>query len=161
MEQDDRAALAGCTARLIAEVEQSAGHTRTLVIGDFNMNPFESGMVSSEGFHAILDRRIAMRGHRTVQKRRRPFFYNPMWRFMNDDRAPACGSHFYQKSKPLCHFWNTFDQVLIRPDLLPVFDDAGLSLIDVIGGESLLDERGRPNKLQHSDHLPIHLNLNL
>jgi len=112
MEQDDRAALAGCTARLIAEVEQSTGHTRTLVIGDFNMNPFEPGMVSSEGFHAVLDRRIATRGHRTVQERRRPFFYNPMWRFMNDNRAPVCGSHFYQKSKPLCHFWNTFDQVV-------------------------------------------------
>jgi len=77
MEQDDRAALAGCTARLIAKVEQSAGHTRTLVIGDFNMNPFEPGMVSSEGFHAVLDRRIATRGHRTVQERRRPFFLQP------------------------------------------------------------------------------------
>jgi len=161
MPHDDRAQLAICTARLIAEAEQSAGHARTLVIGDFNMNPFEAGMIGSEGFHAVLDRRIAATGGRKVQGRSRRFFYNPMWRFMNDDRLSMCGSHFYRKSAPLCHFWNTFDQVLIRPDLLPVFADPGLALVESIGGKSLLDARGRPNKLRHSDHLPVHLNLNL
>lgn len=161
MTQDDRAALAGETVRLIASAEESAGHTRTLVIGDFNMNPFEPGMIGSTGFHAILDRRIAATGQRKVQERTRPFFYNPMWRFMNDDRLAFCGSHYYRKSVPFCHFWNTFDQVLIRPELLPTFDDAGLSLVDSIGGKSLLDANGRPNKIHHSDHLPISLNLNL
>ncbi len=160
MEQDDRAGLAGCTARLISSCEQSAGHERTLVMGDFNMNPFEPGMVSCEGFHAVLDRKIAARGNRTVQTRRRPFFYNPMWRFMNDDRSSSCGSYFYPKSTPVCHFWNTFDQVLIRPALLHVFEDTGLALIDSIESQSLLDSQGRPNKLRLSDHLPIHLNLN-
>jgi hypothetical protein len=161
MTPDDRSALAGETARLIAGVEDSAGHTRTVVIGDFNMNPFEPGMIGSEGFHAVLDRRIAATGQRKVQARSRPFFYNPMWRFMNDDRLPFCGSHYYRKSVPFCHFWNTFDQVLIRPELLPAFDDAGLSLVDSAGGKSLLDANCRPNKFLHSDHLPIHLNLNL
>ena len=157
----DRASNAACTIRLIAEEEGKVGHRRTLVMGDFNMNPFESGMVGTMGFHAVLDRRIAEKCSRKVQGRDHSFFYNPMWRFMNDTQAAACGSHYYAKSKPVCHFWNTFDQVLLRPALLPAFADTELSLIDSIGGKSLLDAKGRPNKLRSSDHLPVLLTLDL
>jgi hypothetical protein len=161
MDYDDRSALAGRTSRLVLEAEKAAGHSRTIVIGDFNMNPFEAGMVSSEGFHGILDRRVAKSQGRTVQGEHRLFFYNPMWRFMNDERQGSCGTHFYRKSKPVCHFWNTFDQVLLRPDLLPFFDHSCLTLVESFGGKTLLDSRGQPNKVKYSDHLPIHLNLNL
>lgn len=43
----------------IEEAEVRVGHDRTLVIGDFNMNPFETGMVSAGGFHAVMDRNLA------------------------------------------------------------------------------------------------------
>jgi endonuclease/exonuclease/phosphatase family metal-dependent hydrolase len=156
----DRAANAQETARLIADIEASAGHSRTVVMGDFNMNPFEQGMVISNGFHAILDRQVAAKGQRIVQKKAHPFFYNPTWRFMNDEGRQHAGSFYYTKAVPHCHFWNTFDQVLLRPDLLPFFNDSGLKLVTEIAGKSLLDGKGRPSKL-HSDHLPLHLTLSL
>ena len=49
-------------ARLIEETEEQEGHQRTVVIGDLNMNPFESGMVAaSGGLHAVTSRRVATR----------------------------------------------------------------------------------------------------
>jgi exonuclease III len=35
-------------------------HRRTVVLGDFNMNPYETGMVSARGFHATMTRQKAM-----------------------------------------------------------------------------------------------------
>jgi hypothetical protein len=56
-----------CTqiARKIADEEDRVGHQRTVVFGDFNMNPFEAGLVSCAGFNAVMSRRIAARIPRT------------------------------------------------------------------------------------------------
>ncbi|MGL5795689.1 MAG: hypothetical protein ACRC06_15075, partial [Waterburya sp.] len=51
----------------IEEAESRLGHDRTIVIGDFNMNPFETGMVSADGFHAVMDCNIASQDSRKVQ----------------------------------------------------------------------------------------------
>jgi len=40
----------------LGEVEIEVGHDRTLVVGDFNADPFEKTMVSAAYFHAIPDR---------------------------------------------------------------------------------------------------------
>lgn len=65
-------------AQLIEEAESRLEHDRTLVIGDFNMNPFETGMVSADGFHAVMDRNIADKVSRKVQRKDCKYFYNPM-----------------------------------------------------------------------------------
>jgi hypothetical protein len=44
---------------VISEQERNIGHNRTLVTGDFNMNPFENGMIVADGFHAVMDKKIA------------------------------------------------------------------------------------------------------
>lgn len=71
-------------ARYIRDAESRVGHSRTIVIGDLNMNPFETGVVGSEGFHAIMDRRIAASGSRTVSGEQCSFFYNPTWGTFGD-----------------------------------------------------------------------------
>ena len=53
-------------ARYIREAENRVGHQRTVVIGDLNMNPFEAGMVGSEGLHGVMDRKIASGQSRVV-----------------------------------------------------------------------------------------------
>jgi Endonuclease/Exonuclease/phosphatase family len=80
MERADQSQLTGRLARIVVEAEQHAGHARTIVIGDLNMNPFEDGIVGSEGLHAVATRTIASKGSRVVAGERRPFFYNPMCR---------------------------------------------------------------------------------
>ncbi len=38
-------------AETIVAAEDAAGHRRTALVGDFNMNPFEWGMVAAKGLH--------------------------------------------------------------------------------------------------------------
>ena len=63
-----------CTqlAATIIEVEAGAGHSRTVLVGDMNMNPFEKGIVAAAGFHGVMTRETASRGERIVQDRRYP-----------------------------------------------------------------------------------------
>jgi endonuclease/exonuclease/phosphatase family protein len=108
-------------ARLIREAEQNVGHTRTIVIGDLNMNPFEAGVVGSEGLHGVMDRRIASAVSRVVQGEPCRFFYNPMWSMLGDVGPSPPGTYFYSSGSEVNYFWNMFDQVLIRPTLLDSF----------------------------------------
>jgi|SRR5689334_4725591 hypothetical protein len=76
----------------IAKEEGSMGHTRTMVIGDFNMDPFENGMITADGFHAIMDKKIAERESRKIGGKSYRFFYNPMWSRLGDESAGPCGT---------------------------------------------------------------------
>jgi exonuclease III len=139
----------------IRRAEDRAGHQNTLLIGDFNMNPFESGVVSAKGIHAVMDRRIAKRGSRVVQGRKYPFFYNPMWGFFGDMRPGPAGTFYQSRAEHRVFFWNIFDQVLIRPGLLDRFRMEDLEIIQHTGEQGLLTDSGIPNRIVGSDHLPI------
>lgn len=157
MSESDQMFSATRVRQAIVEAEKSVSHYRTIVIGDLNMNPFEDAMVSAEGMHGVLDRRIAARGFRTVEGKERMFFYNPMWGRMGDTSEGPPGTYFKDMSSYVNHYWNTFDQVLIRPDLLDNYKDDDLIVISKAGGQSLLGS-DRINR-SFSDHLPIYLNL--
>ncbi len=145
----------------IEDAESRARHKRTIVVGDLNMNPFEEGVVSSESLHSVMDRRIAKMRSRKVAGEERMFFYNPMWGLMGCSGKRSPGTYFYRDSSSTCYFWNTFDQVLVRPDLLSRFEDSRVRIVNKIGEMSLLRANGRPNGEQFSDHLPIVFEVNL
>jgi hypothetical protein len=149
----DQAFIAVRIAEEIHKRELEQGHTRTVVIGDFNMNPFEAGLVSADGFHAIMDRNITLKGHRVVSGKEKKFFYNPMWSRLGDASEGSAGTYYYDSSSMTNYFWNTFDQVLIRPSLLSCFGSNDLKVIDKIGNVSLL-KNGKIST-QFSDHLPL------
>lgn len=157
MTESDQMFSATRVRQAIVDAEKEVSHCRTVVIGDLNMNPFENAMVSAEGMHGVLDRRIAARGTRTVEGKERMFFYNPMWGRMGDSSDGPPGTYFKDMSNYVNHYWNTFDQVLIRPDLLGCYEDENLVVIAEVGGQSLLSS-DRINR-NFSDHLPIYLNL--
>jgi hypothetical protein len=142
----------------IQEAEVLVGHTRTLVIGDFNMNPFDPGLVASDGFHAVMDQTIARKGSRMVKGIRKPFFYNPMWGLMGD-RSPGASGTYYYSREYISYFWNIFDQVLIRPDLLDSFPQDGVQVISEIGTKQLVGKNGLSQFA--SDHLPLLVKLEL
>lgn len=108
-------------ANSIRRAEEEVGHSRTVLVGDLNMNPFEDGVVSAVGLHGVMSRRIAERGARVVQDREYPFFYNPMWGLLGDASPGPPGTYYYPSSEHVVFFWNMFDQVLIRPELLHLF----------------------------------------
>ncbi len=152
-----------CThlAKTIRHWEERAGHTRTIMIGDFNMNPFEPGMVGAIGLNATMARRVAERGHRTVQAERYPFFYNPMWNLFGDAAGDTCGTYYYDSPGHVSYFWNVFDQVLLRPELLPFFHPGHARVLTEIKQTKLIKGDGRPDETTGSDHLPLIARLSL
>ncbi len=149
-------------AEEIRKIELEQGHFRTIVIGDLNLNPFSSGIVSAKGLHGVSTRQRAEQQQRTIQGRLWPFLYNPMWRFFGDGSLGPPGTFHRTDNEFECYFWHIFDQVLIRPDLLSVWKDDSLQILT---GDGVVDfwkedqrSVGGPNG---SDHLPILFQLDL
>jgi endonuclease/exonuclease/phosphatase (EEP) superfamily protein YafD len=145
----------------LQEEERKVGHQRTVLVGDFNMNPFETGVVSAGGLHAVMSRAVAKRESRIVQGRAYSFFYNPMWSVLGDGTPGPPGTFYYHGGEQKVFFWNMLDQVLIRPALLDRFRIDDLAIIDHTGEQSLLTDSGLPNRAAGSDHLPILFRLSL
>ena len=139
----------------IRAVETQVGHRRTLVVGDFNMNPWEEGMLAANGLHGEASRRVAASGSRIVNGRSFPFFYNPMWNLLGDAGNGPGGTFFYRSAQMVRLSWNMFDQVLLRPELLPLFDGASLKILQGDGQSSFLTRAGTPTTRLGSDHLPL------
>ncbi len=158
---EDQAGFARHVAKEILRIEKRESHTRTVVFGDFNMNPFEPGMTAHDAFHAVMDRRIAEQESRICMGKPSQFFYNPMWKLMGDSSAPALGTHFFRSAGLVEYFWHTLDQVLIRPALLPFVRDEDVRIVRKIATNELLNDRSPFIKTEHSDHLPITFKLNL
>jgi len=98
------------------------------------MNPFEDGIVGTIGLHAVMSQSIAMGNSRTVQGVDYPFFYNPMWGHFGDRNAGPDGTYYRSSAEHVNYFWNIFDQVLIRPELIDVFAKDELQILDHDGG---------------------------
>lgn len=49
---DDRYFCAGAQYKLIESIEETFNVKKSIIIGDFNMNPFDKGMVSELSFKA-------------------------------------------------------------------------------------------------------------
>lgn len=145
----------------IMDTEKKVGHSRTILVGDLNMNPFEDGVISANGLNGVMSRQIASKRVRVVQGREYPFFYNPMWNLFGDESEGPPGTFYYSSSKHKTFFWNIFDQVLIRPDLLPFYNVNDLEIIKSDGHISLLTADNLPDTNTASDHLPVFFRLGI
>lgn len=159
-ERDDLNMYSCQISREIEQYEDAIGIERTVVIGDFNMNPFDNGMVSADSFNAVMCPEIAKKKYRIVLFDKKKFYYNPMWSLMGDSNYIAKGTYFYGKS-PKSYYWYTYDQVIIRPDLIANFNMKELKIVHSINDQNLLTEKGIPNSKQFSDHLPLKFEINM
>jgi hypothetical protein len=157
LEPLDQTAEAIHVNETIREAEENVGHARTIVVGDFNMNPFHEGILSASAFNAVMSADIAQRGTRTHLEREHPFFYNPMWGQLGDSKSRPPGSFFYHPPGQLSIYWHMLDQVLLRPDMIAGFDSSSLRILDS-STEMKLVAKGRPCV---SDHLPLFFRLNI
>lgn len=141
----------------IVRVETTEKTTHTVVVGDFNMDPFEIGMQACDGMHALLSKHeIAVRrGSRIHDTRSYRMFFNPAWRLHGEQIAGPPGSYHYAGDGVLVQYWHLFDQVLVRPELIEDLSGTDIRVLDAAGGESLLDHAGRPDRTRFSDHLPL------
>lgn len=140
----------------IAAQEAKFGHQNTVIIGDLNANPFEDTLTAADGLHGVMDRNVAMRRPPRIRGQSWDYFYNPMWSRLGDGSPGPSGTYWRAGTGLITYYWNTFDQVLLRPALLPFYDPATLVVPEEAGGHRILGD-GNGNAL--SDHLPITIEL--
>jgi exonuclease III len=136
--------------------ENKVGHDRSIVLGDFNANPFESPIASALGMNAVISRGIAQSDPRRMLNESYPYFYNPMWNLYGDEpRGSAPATYYYRGSDPHELYWHMLDQVLIRPSVLNRFDCSALHIVTAVRSTELTGARGFPDRARFSDHLPV------
>lgn len=148
--------LATTHARWIKEIETLRGHKKTIVFGDFNMNPFEAGMIEPHCFNATLSADIAKtKNVRTLHFEEYDYFYNPMWNWLGDKKHDTgetkspIGSYYYQTTTDVTQiYWNVFDKVIVRPDLIEIIDYATLQIVEY-------------NTNNQTDHYPLTFSLKI
>jgi exonuclease III len=152
---ESQSEMASLLKDTIDGIEIRECHERTVVVGDFNMNPFEIGLVKANGLHATMSQSVAKKEQRTVQGKDYKYFYNPMWSLFGDLSDDVSGTYYYKKAELVNYHWNIFDQVLLRPVLIDKFDKQSLRILSDDGVKKLVNKNGIPNRQLYSDHLPI------
>ncbi len=137
----------------ILKTEDSLGTDNTIIVGDFNINPYDKSCISAACFHGLPIYDESKRKSRTVAGKEFLMFYNPMWNFLGDFKKPY-GTYYKNSGDTVSTYWNIYDQVIIRPSLRERFIDDSLKILTKTESISLLDKNGHPEQ-SISDHLPI------
>jgi hypothetical protein len=162
--RSDQQSISHVLADFLHGAEARAGHRRTILVGDFNMNPFEEGMVDAKGFGAMmtkdLTRQLSLGGQEA-----KPRFYNLMWARFGDLTEGPPGTYYHPQATPTNIYWHMLDQVLIRPELIMAFIDESLRVLTKVpshdGDLDLVEKKRKHWKLTVSDHLPIVFSMDL
>lgn len=137
----------------IQEVENELKTENTLVVGDFNINPYDSSLINARYFHGIPVYEETKRRSRVIAGKEYHMFYNPMWNLLGDFQQPY-GTYYHAGNETVNTYWNIYDQVIMRPALRDRFMLNSLKIIKETKTRFLLDNNNHPNK-KISDHLPI------
>ncbi|RXJ13402.1 endonuclease/exonuclease/phosphatase family protein [Bacillus albus] len=155
---ESRKGFAQLALKVIEEIEKQHKIDKTIIIGDFNLNPHESGMIDYFGFNATLCKNTAQLEHREIAGEKRRYFFNPSWQAYSNvgiKDAPAGTFYYSETYDTTLLYWNLLDQAIIRPKLVP--NSRGFKII-TDGGErvpTLLNSELKPDVEKYSDHLPI------
>ena len=142
--------------RIVEELqiyEENLDIEKTIIVGDFNENPYEIGCLGAVGFHGIPVYKDTMKKYRIIMDESFKMFYNPMWNLLGDFSFPP-GTYYYSGNEVENSFWNVYDQVMIRPCLREQFVDDELKILCKTKSGKLTDANNHPDK-SISDHLPI------
>ena len=135
----------------ISHEEEIHGVNDSLIVGDFNVDPFEMPMVSFTGMCATNATDCIARDIVTRAEEGKRLFYNPMWSLYSVF-AQRPGTHKYSRFGEDVIRWHFVDQVIIRPSLIDAFKFNSLKLISGTKVHKYTNKNGVPNL---SDHLPI------
>ncbi|WP_413299739.1 hypothetical protein AA0X95_16670 [Bacillus sp. 1P10SD] len=156
--ESSRLNFGGLTLDVIKYIEDQHKIDKTIIIGDFNINPFESGMIDFFGMNATMSKNIALHRERIISKQKKRFLFNPSWEVyskVGELNKPVGTYYFEDTYDTLVPYWNLLDQVLISPNL--VHNSLSFEIVSSAGDKvpTLLNEKFLPDAEQYSDHLPI------
>lgn len=123
-----------------------------ILLGDFNMNPYERPMNLATGFNAMMTKACAAKGIRQHLEKDYDFYYNPMWSLLGDNTKGPAGT-VYDTSNQGTYGWSTFDQVILHHSVVPFFQD--VEIVTKAGEYSFMGRSGHPDAKNASDHFPI------
>ncbi|MCI5120969.1 MAG: endonuclease/exonuclease/phosphatase family protein, partial [Candidatus Electrothrix sp. AUS4] len=125
---------------------------RLILLGDFNMNPYDRPMNLAAGLNAMMTRACAAKGVRQHLEKDYDFYYNPMWSLLGDNTKGPAGT-VYDTSNQGPYGWSMFDQVILHHSVIPFFED--VEIVTEVGEYSFMDKNGHPDVKKASDHFPI------
>jgi exonuclease III len=138
--------------KLVKEQQET---NKLILLGDFNINPYDTGMNLAAGLNAMMTKSCVAKGLRRDGGKDYDFYYNPMWSLFGDNTDGPAGT-IYNTSNQGHYGWSMLDQVLINHSIVNLFDD--VKILTEAGPQSLMNEKGRPNSNIVSDHFPILVN---
>jgi hypothetical protein len=104
-----------------AQREPAVGHERTILVGDFYLNPFDDGMIFPSGFGEMMTKGL-VRKNRGASGRIGGRLDNPIWSRLGREVEDAPrGTYYGSDIRELNIYWNYHDQVLVGADLLDHF----------------------------------------
>lgn len=125
---------------------------KMVLLGDFNMNPYDRVMNLAAGLNAMMTKSCVEKGLRRHIGQDYDFYYNPMWSLFGDNTDGPSGT-VYDTSNQGPYGWSMLDQVLINHSVVNLFRD--VRILTEAGAQSLMDGKGHPNSSTASDHFPI------
>ena len=137
------------------EIDQNLGTSEEesiLIIGDFNVNPFDEAMIDFDGFSATNS--VIARKKITNLKKTKELYYNPTWGLYSNNDFP--GTKYFKRPSGSSydilehHF---LDQVVISRKLLNRLTSQTIKTINK-SNNYIFREEGK-NLIQESDHLPL------
>ena len=156
-QEEDQGAILRTMMYDVRVQEESTSIEDIIIVGDFNINPFEKNCVNADLLHALPYKEQVLKKSRICSGKTYKMLYNPMWKLFTGENAPF-GTYYYDNSGKINnYFWNIFDQVLVSPSLIKYFADDNLRIIPQIKEIDLL-KSNKPN-VDISDHLPIFFNI--
>ncbi|MBX4259755.1 hypothetical protein KTC96_24835 (plasmid) [Clostridium estertheticum] len=155
--EEARNERAKSTSKLFEKMEQDIfkdDKYKSIIVGDFNLHPFSSGIIGAHGFNATLSPFKAKKNWRKIDDDKKFFYYNPMWKLMGNDEI-AQGTYYNNSDEnDKSFYWYTFDQILLRPLLIEQFVMKELKIVTNVNGDPLI-KNYIIDKVKYSDHLPI------
>ncbi|MBE9141263.1 hypothetical protein IQ254_29370 [Nodosilinea sp. LEGE 07088] len=125
---------------------------KLILLGDFNMNPYERGMNLAAGLNAMMTKSCVERGSRRFQDKDYDFYYNPMWSLFGDNTDGPAGT-VYDTSNQGPYGWSMLDQIIINHSIVGIFHS--VKILTEAGTASLMNRKGHPDTNNASDHFPI------
>jgi hypothetical protein len=115
-------------------------------------------VTDADGLHALGVRAVRAQSSRAVRGAGvADFYYNPMWRVYGQRPQAEAGTatHYWLGAGVRELGWHMLDQVVLRPEESARFPEDQLRIVTQVGGISLLDPDGLPDRQTASDHLPL------
>ncbi|WDF61664.1 hypothetical protein PQ462_09795 [Flavobacterium sp. KACC 22758] len=137
----------------IEEQETILKTDKTILFGDFNLNPQEISLYSHEGLSA----------HPTINSltKVKTKYYNPMWSTMGDfiyktNKSKVPGTYFRDIGEDNVDeiHWNVLDGLLMKNSLVKNFSKKDLEIITNTANHQFYNNN-KIDSVGYSDHLPI------